>query len=105
MAENIPPAQRGSAQPKSEARPKWVPMRDDQYSGLTALARDLMDSRTRKTERITENTLIRVGIDLVLAHPELLTGDTEEELRDNALAYIKRLQAPPQPEEEEGRDE
>lgn len=103
MADNSP-AKRSSAQSKSEGRPKWVPMRDDQYSGLTALARDLMDERTRKTERITENTLIRVGIDLLLAHPELLTGDTEEELRANALAFIARLEAPPQPEEE-GRDE
>jgi hypothetical protein len=77
-------------------------MRDDQYSGLTALARDLMDARTRKAERITENTLIRVGIDLLLAHPELLAGDTEEELRDNALAYITHLKAP---QREEGRDE
>jgi hypothetical protein len=105
MADNIPPAKRGSAQPKSEGRPKWVPMRDDQYSGLTALARELMDARSRKIERITENTLIRVGIDLLLAHPELLNGDTEEELRNNALAHIAQLQAPPQPEEDEGRDE
>lgn len=102
MADNSP-AKRSSAQTKSEGRPKWVPMRDDQYSGLTALARDLMDERTRKTERITENTLIRVGIDLLLAHPELLTGDTEEELRNNALAYFARLGTPPQAEE--GRDE
>lgn len=104
MTDNIPPAKRTSDQPKSEGRPKWVPMRDDQYGGLTALARDLMDARTRKGGgRITENTLIRVGIDLLLAHPELLVGDTEEELRANALAYIARLQAPPQ--QNEGRDE
>ncbi|QUC63821.1 hypothetical protein IOD14_44055 (plasmid) [Streptomyces sp. A2-16] len=102
MADNSP-AKRTSAQSKSEGRPKWVPMRDDQYSGLTALARDLMDARSRKTERITENTLIRVGIDLLLAHAELLVGDTEEELRANALAYIQRLEAAAEPEE--GRDE
>ena len=103
MADNIPPAKRSSAQPKSEGRPKWVPMRDDQYSGLTALARDLMDARTRKSERITENTLIRVGIDLLLTHSELLVGDTEEELRTNAMAYLERLQN--QEQREEGRDE
>ncbi|MCQ8194675.1 chromosome segregation ATPase [Streptomyces rugosispiralis] len=102
MADNIPPAKRSSAQ-ASDLRPKWVPMRDDQYSGLTALARDLMDARTRKIERITENTLIRVGIDLLLAHPELLAGDTEEDLRAHALAYMARLQGPPK--EDEGRDE
>ncbi|MFM9625073.1 chromosome segregation ATPase [Streptomyces turgidiscabies] len=103
MADNIPPAKRSSA--KSEDRPKWVPMRDDQYSGLTSLARDLMDARSRKIERITENTLIRVGIDLVLEYPELLVGDTEEELRANALKYIKHLRQQPKPEDEGGRDE
>jgi hypothetical protein len=73
-------------------------MRDDQYSGLSALARELMDARTQKTERITENTLIRVGIDLLLAHPELVAGDTEEELREHAKALIAQLQRT------EGRD-
>lgn len=103
MADNSPSEKHSSVQAKSEGRPKWVPMRDDQYSGLTALARDLMDARTRKAERITENTLIRVGIDLLLAHSELLVGDTEEDLRANALAYIARLQTGPEPEE--GRTE
>lgn len=103
MSDSIPPAKRGSAQPKSEGRPKWVPMRDDQYAGLTALARELMDARSRKTERITENTLIRIGVDLLLAHPELLGGDTEEELRNNALAHIEQLRSTPRPAEEEGR--
>ncbi|MFI5987102.1 chromosome segregation ATPase [Streptomyces sp. NPDC051555] len=102
MADNVPPSKRASS-PSSEGRPKWVPMRDDQYSELTSLARELMKARTRKSERITENTLIRVGIDLLVAHPELLAGDTEEELRVNALAYIKSLQE--RPEKEEGRDE
>ncbi|MGP3691164.1 chromosome segregation ATPase [Streptomyces sp. IBSNAI002] len=101
MADNVPPAKRGSA--SSDGRPKYVPMRDDQYSGLTSLARELMDARSQKIERITENTLIRVGIDLLLAHPELLTGDTEEELRINALKYIKSLQE--RPDREEGGDE
>ncbi|WP_393101427.1 chromosome segregation ATPase [Streptomyces sp. LN325] len=104
MANNGPSEKRSSGQAMSEARPKWVPMRDDQYSGLTDLARDLMNARTRKTERLTENTLIRVGIDLVLAHPELLAGDTESELRANALAYIERLQARPEPGDREGKE-
>ncbi|MFI9031146.1 chromosome segregation ATPase [Streptomyces sp. NPDC053560] len=97
MADNTSPKRTSSSQP-SEGRPKWVPLRDDHYSGLTALARDLMDARAKKTERITENTVIRVAIDLVLAHPELLTGDTEEELRANAIRYVEQLQA------REGRD-
>jgi hypothetical protein len=32
-----------------------------------------------------------VAIDLLLAHPELLAGDTEEELRAHALAHYRRL--------------
>ncbi|KAB7833548.1 chromosome segregation ATPase [Streptomyces mobaraensis] len=76
---------------QSEGRPKWVPLRDEQYDGLTALARELMNSRDRKIERITENSVIRVAIDLVLAHPELLAGDTEDELRAHAIAEIGAL--------------
>ncbi|WP_306324152.1 MULTISPECIES: hypothetical protein [unclassified Streptomyces] len=103
MADNGPAAKRTSSQP-SELRPKYVPMRDDQYSDLSALARDLMDARSRKIERITENTLIRVGIDLLLAHPELLAGDTEEELRANAIAWIRRSETAKQ-HRGEGRKE
>jgi hypothetical protein len=69
-------------------RPKWVPLRKDQYGDLTALARDLQDARTKKDERITENTLIRVAIDVILAHPELLAGNTEAELRSHALQCL-----------------
>ena len=42
-------------------------MRADQDVALTALANELMRRRPVKAERITENTLIRVAIDLLLA--------------------------------------
>ncbi|WP_194963099.1 hypothetical protein [Streptomyces sp. VN1] len=63
-------------------------MRKDQYQQLADLARDLQDARTVKTERITENTLIRVAIDIIVAHPELLAGNSEYELRSHALMAL-----------------
>jgi hypothetical protein len=56
-------------------------IRADQDAALTALAKSLMRRRAVKTERITENTLIRVAIDLLFAHADALRGSTEEELR------------------------
>ncbi len=40
-----------------------------------------MRRRTVKGERITENTLIRVAIDLLLAHQQHLAGGSETEIR------------------------
>ncbi|GHH54601.1 hypothetical protein [Streptomyces candidus] len=85
----MPPSAKGAAEPDG-LRPKWVPLRKDHYTDLADLARDLQDARNSKVERITENTLIRVAIDLITAHPELLAGDTEEDIRTGAL---KRLHA------------
>ncbi|MER6256819.1 hypothetical protein ABT224_36300 [Streptomyces sp. NPDC001584] len=85
----MPPSTQDTAEPDA-LRPKYVPLRPSQYRKLTDLARDLQDARTQKTERITENTVIRVAVDLVTAHPGLLVGDTEDELREYAL---KRLRA------------
>lgn len=56
-------------------------IRADQDAALTSLAKALMRRRAVKTERITENTLIRVAIDLLFAHADALRGSTEEELR------------------------
>ncbi|MFJ2561267.1 MULTISPECIES: chromosome segregation ATPase [unclassified Streptomyces] len=87
MADNSP--KRKAVQ--SEERPKWVPLREDQHSELSTLARELMLARSRKTERITENTVIRLAVDLVLRHPELLVGDTEDDLRTNMLGRFEQL--------------
>ena len=56
-------------------------VRADQDAALTAFAKTLMRRRPVKAERITENTLIRVAIDLLLAHADELRGSTEDELR------------------------
>ena len=76
---------------QSEERPKWVPLREDQHSELSVIARELMLARSRKAERITENTVIRLAVDLVIRHPELLTGDTEDDLRTNMFARFEQL--------------
>ncbi|MFF8387845.1 hypothetical protein ACF053_29970 [Streptomyces kanasensis] len=83
------PQPSNDADPSSTLRPKWVPLRKDQYQHLADLARDLQDARTTKTERITENTLIRVAIDIITTHPELLAGNTEDELRSHALMSLR----------------
>lgn len=59
---------------------KEVRLRDDQYDELTHLARHLNRQRTGPSERITENTLIRVAIDYLLSNENALSGSTEAEL-------------------------
>ncbi len=53
----------------------------DQYAELTTIARDLNRRRAGEGHRITENTLIRLGIDLLRERAEDLNGSTEVELR------------------------
>lgn len=77
--------------PKSRAPGQWVRydeldrkearLRTDQYGRLSDLSRSLNRQRAGKGERITENTLIRVAIDLLLSRETDLTGSTEKELR------------------------
>lgn len=68
---------------------KEARVREDQYTALTALARGLMGRRARKAERITENTLIRVAIDLLLARQRSLRGATEQELRQSVTCELR----------------
>src|SRR3546814_6262536 len=49
-----------------------------------------MRRRRVKDERITENTLIRVAIDLLLAHQDQLQGATEEELRESVTSELPK---------------
>jgi hypothetical protein len=44
------------------------------------LARQLSRASTGRGERITENTLIRIAVDVLLSQKERLQGATEEEL-------------------------
>lgn len=52
-----------------------------QMAELTVLQRMLNKRRQGAGERITENTLIRIGVSLVLSRAAELRGVTEEELR------------------------
>lgn len=82
------PARRKATQP---APGEWVRfdqyerkearLRPDQYGRLSTTSRELNRARHGTGERITENTLIRVAIDLLLERGEDLTGTTESELR------------------------
>jgi hypothetical protein len=58
----------------------------DQVDALAVLTRQLGRRRTRRGgERLTDNTLIRIAVDLLLDRAEQLRGNTEEEL----LASLK----------------
>lgn len=60
---------------------KEARLRTDQYAKLTEEARRLNRVKVAGGERITENTLIRVAIDLLFERANELTGSTEAELR------------------------
>jgi len=70
-------------------RPKYVQIRPDQWTALDELARHLQDAKTtRGGERITANTVIRIGIDLVLALSDRLAGDTERQIREDLFDQL-----------------
>lgn len=60
---------------------KEVRLRLDQMDNLTAFTRRLNKARKGRGERLTENTLIRTAIDLLLENSSKLQGTTEDELR------------------------
>lgn len=64
---------------------KEVRVRMAQMERLTTLSRQLNRKRKGQGERLTENTLIRVAIDLLLQNATQLEGTTEDEL----LASLK----------------
>lgn len=60
-------------------------LRSDQMDALAALRRRLTRNRTDRSERITENTLLRVAVDLLLQNTDRLSGETEEQLAASVL--------------------
>lgn len=61
-----------------------------QLRQVNALRIDLMAKRTRRGgPRITNNTLIRVALDGLLASRRDLTGNDEDELRDSFLQLLE----------------
>jgi hypothetical protein len=73
--------------------PKWqrlerkeLRLRADQLDELARLRRALNRQRRGEGERITENTLIRVAVDLLLKQAGALKGSTEDELRNSVTS-------------------
>lgn len=60
---------------------KELRLHADQADELTVLATRVQRARREKGERITDNTLIRVAVDLLLERQKELVGSTEDELR------------------------
>lgn len=60
---------------------KELRLHADQADELTVLATKVQRARREKGERITDNTLIRVAVDLLLKRQKELVGSTEDELR------------------------
>ncbi|MFB9594063.1 hypothetical protein [Streptomyces racemochromogenes] len=69
-------------------QPKWktlerkeVRLRAGQLTDLAELRRRVSAQRTDKSEIITDNTLIRIAVDLLLLQSGRMKGNTEHELR------------------------
>ncbi len=84
-----PEPQPEPTEPEPEILPKYLTLvrketrlTDLQIEQLTAITRKLNRQRRGRGERITENTLIRVAIDLLLSQSDKLSGGTEAELRE-----------------------
>lgn len=56
---------------------KETRLREDQQEALTRQARRLNRAKSVPGQRITDNTLIRVAVDLLLARVEVAAGDDE----------------------------
>ena len=83
-----PKASRNPRQPAAEDEAGYLALerketrlREGQIGELTAHARRLNKAKTAQAPRITENTLIRVAIDMLLSRVDDLQGNTEEDLR------------------------
>jgi len=60
---------------------KETRLRQDQLDDLEALTKRIKRAKAGTRERITDNTLIRVAIDLLLSRQSELGGSSETELR------------------------
>ena len=69
---------------------KEARFRQDQLNDLTTLTRQLNRRRASTGERITDNTLIRVAVDMMLRVADSLDGATEAELLSAVSAKLKR---------------
>lgn len=68
---------------------KDVRVRADQLDALARLTRRVSAARTDRSERITENTVVRVAIDMLLDSADQLEGNTEDELRQSVTSEVR----------------
>ena len=83
----------GTAEVTESQTPKWqslerkeLRLRADQLDELARIRRALNRQRGGEGERITENTLIRVAVDVLLGRAGRLQGTTEDELRKSVTS-------------------
>jgi hypothetical protein len=83
----------GTAGVTESQTPKWqslerkeLRLRADQLDELARIRRTLNRQRGGEGERITENTLIRVAVDVILGRAGRLRGTTEDELRKSVTS-------------------
>jgi len=87
------PRDTGTAGVTESQVPKWqrlerkeLRLRADQLDELARIRRALNRQRGGEGERITENTLIRVAVDVLLGRAGRLRGTTEDELRKSVTS-------------------
>jgi hypothetical protein len=87
------PRDTGTAGVTESQVPKWqrlerkeLRLRADQLDELARIRRALNRQRGGEGERITENTLIRVAVDVLLGRAGKLRGTTEDELRKSVTS-------------------
>ena len=73
VVKSVPPYLRFE---RKEAR-----LRTDQLTDLTLRARQLNKTKNTDADRITDNTLIRIAVDLLLSQSDALAGGDEATLR------------------------
>jgi len=73
----------GAGAPYLQLVRKETRLREDQLSELTRHARRLTRARTTAGQRITENSLIRIGVDLLLARIDRAVGDDEAAIAES----------------------
>ena len=93
VAPTAAPVSALAAQPAAEPQdvrsvPRWLTyerketrIRPDQLEWVEAQRKELNQRRQGAGERLTDNTLIRVALDLLKQHQEELQGFTEDQLR------------------------
>lgn len=67
---------------------KEVRLPSEHIDELTRLVRRLNRQKTGRDERITENTLIRIAVSLLVDFGESITGNNERELLDSLRGSI-----------------